>query len=132
MGKVGKFFSNSLTGLKKGATKVWNFGKNAVGKVGHVLRPMADVAEKVGGVMRALPGKAGMIGSLIQGGASAIKNITNMLPDSKAKTMIEKSIDKGVDTGQRILNKGVDVVNRVNDKTQPWINSGINITRKLF
>ena len=132
MGKVGKFFSNSLGGLKRGATKVWSFGKNVVGKAGHVLRPMADVAEKVGSVMRALPGKAGMIGSLIQGGASAIKNITNMLPDSKAKTMIEQSIDKGVDTGQRILNKGVDVVNRVNDKTQPWINSGINITRKLF
>ena len=132
MGKIGKFFSNSLGGLKKGATKVWSFGKNVVGKVGHVLRPIANVAEKVGGVMKALPGKAGMIGSLIQGGASAIKNITGLLPDSKAKTMIEQSIDKGVDTGQKIINKGADVLNKVNNKTQPWIDAGVNITRKLF
>ena len=132
MGKVGKFFSNSLSGLKKGATKVWNFGRNTVGKVGHVLRPMANIAEKVGGVMSALPGKAGMIGSLIHGGASALKNITGMLPDSKAKTMIDQSINKGVNTSQRLLNKGVDVINNVNQKTQPWINAGVNITRKLF
>ena len=132
MGKVGKFFSNSLSGLKKGATEVWNFSRNTVGKVGHVLRPMANIAEKVGGVMSALPGKAGMIGSLIQNGASAVKNITGLLPDSKAKTMIEQSIDRGVDTSQRLLNRGADVINRVNGKTQPWINAGVNITRKLF
>ena len=132
MGKVGKFFSNALSGLKKGATKVWNFSRNAVGKVGHVLRPIANVAEKVGGVMRALPGKAGMIGSLIQGGASVVKNITNMLPDSRAKTMIEQSIDKGVDTGNRLLNRGADAINNVNNKVQPWLDAGVNITRKLF
>ena len=46
--------------------------------------------------------------------------------------MIEQSIDRGVDTSQRLLNRGADVINRVNGKTQPWINAGVNITRKLF
>ena len=131
MGKIGKFFSKVFEGVKKGATKVWNFGKKVVEKTGRVLRPAADIASKIGGFMKFLPGKAGKIGELLHGGASAIKKYTSLLPDSKAKTMIEQSIDKGVDTGQKLLNKGADVMNKVNDKAQPWIDSGVNISRKL-
>jgi len=131
MGKIGKFFKKLAGGIKKGATKVWNFGKTAVQKVGHVLRPLADVAEKVGGLMSNLPGKAGMIGTGLAAGGSTVKTITDMLPDSKAKTKIEEALNKGLDTGQQWINKGTDVLNKVNNKAQPWIHAGVDISRKL-
>ena len=131
MGKVGRFFKKLWGGVKKGTTKVWNFGKKAVQKVGHVLRPVADVAEKVGGLMSNLPGKAGLIGTGLAAGGSTIKTITDMLPESKAKTKIEEAISKGVDTGQQWINKGTGIINDVNNKVQPWIHSGVNIGRKL-
>ena len=131
MGKIGKFFKKLWGGVKKGATKVWNFGKKAVQKVGHVLRPVADVAEKVGGMMSNLPGKAGLIGTGLAAGGSTVKAITDMLPESKAKTKIEEAINKGVDTGQQWINKGTGLINDVNNKVQPWIKSGVDISRKI-
>ena len=131
MGKVGRFFKKLWGGVKKGATKVWGFGKKVVQKVGHVLRPVADVAEKVGGLMSNLPGKAGLIGTGLAAGGSTVKTIADMLPDSKAKTKIEEAISKGVDTGQQWINKGTGIINDVNNKVQPWIHSGVKIGRKI-
>ena len=88
MGRIGKFFNNTINGVKKWATKIWNFGNNVVSKVGHVLKPVASIAEKVGGVMSALPGKAGLIGTALAKGGSVVRNITSLLPDSTAKTKI--------------------------------------------
>lgn len=131
MGKVGKFFKKVWGGIKKGATKVWDFGKKAVQKVGHVLRPVADVAEKVGGVMSNLPGKAGLIGTGLAAGGATVKTITDMLPDSKAKTKIEEAINKGVDTGQNAVNRFSEGLTQFNNKAQPWIRSGVDISRKI-
>lgn len=131
MGKVGKFFKKLWGGVKKGATKVWNVGKNVVQKVGHVLRPVADVAEKVGGLMSNLPGKAGLIGTGLAAGGSTVKTLADMLPDSKAKDKINEAINKGVDTGQKWINKGSEVINNVNNKVQPWIKSGVDISRHI-
>ena len=131
MGKIGRFFKKIGQGIKKGATKVWNFGKKAVEKVGRVLRPVADVAEKVGGMMSNLPGKAGLIGTGLAAGGSTVKTLTDMLPNSKAKDKINEAINKGLDTGQNAVNKFSEGLTQFNNKTQPWIRSGVDISRKI-
>ena len=131
MGKFVEFFKKIGRGIKKGATKVWNWTKGAVSKVGKILRPVADIAAKVGGSMSALPGKAGAIGTGLAAGGSAVKAITDLLPDSEAKNKINESINKAVDTGQSIVNNGAQVIQRFNDKAQPWISSGVQIANKL-
>ena len=131
MGKFIDFFKRIGRGIKQGATKVWDWTKNAVGKVGNFLRPISDVAAKIGGAMSMLPGKAGAIGTGLAAGGTAIKSITDMLPNSEAKEKINNAIDKAVDTGQGYINKGVDFMNNVNNKVQPWINSGVDITRRI-
>ena len=131
MGKFLNFFRKIGSGIKKGATKVWNWTQNAVQKVSKIARPIADIAAKVGGAMSALPGKAGAIGTGLAAGGETIKSITDMLPDSAAKNKINESINRAVDTGQGYINKGIDFMNNVNNKAQPWINSGVNITRRI-
>ena len=131
MGKFVNFFKRIGSGIKKGATKVWNWSKNAVGKVGNFLRPIADTAAKIGGAMSMLPGKAGAIGTGLAAGGTAIKNITDMLPNSAAKDKINNAIDKAVDTGQGYINKGIDYMNNINNKVQPWIDSGVKISRTI-
>ena len=131
MGKFANFFKKIGKGIKKGVTKVWNFGKKVVEKAGKIARPVADVVSKVGGAMSALPGKAGAIGTGLAAGGSAVKAITDLLPDSQAKTKINESINKVVDTGQNAINKGVGYMNNFNDKAQPWIKSSEQIIRKI-
>ena len=131
MGKIGRFFKKLWGGIKKGATKVWDFGKRVVGKVGHVLRPVADVAAKIGGAMSNLPGKAGAIGTGLAAGGATVKTITDLLPESKAKDKINEAINKGVDTGQQYIAKGADALTKINDKVQPWIKSGVDISRRI-
>ena len=131
MGKFGNFVKNISSGIKKGATKVWEVGRNTVQKVGKVIKPAAEIAAKVGGFMSMLPGKAGLVGKLISTGGEAVKRYTNMLPDSKAKDKINESINKVVDTGQNVVNRASEGIQRFNNITQPWINSGVNIARQL-
>lgn len=131
MGKFANFFKKIGAGIKKGATKVWNFGKKVVSKVGKVIRPIADIASKVGGIMSSLPGKAGLIGTGLAAGGSAVKGLVEMLPDSQAKTKLNEVINKGVDTGQNLIARGAAAMNNVNNKVQPWLNSGVNISRAI-
>jgi len=128
---IGSFFKKVWGGIKKGATKVYDFGKKVVGKVGHVLRPITDIASKVGGFMSMLPGKAGKIGQGLAAGGQAIKTLTGMLPESQAKQKIESAIDRGLDTGQRYLKEGTDRVTQISDRVQPWIRSGVQIGRTI-
>ena len=131
MGKFANFFKKIGKGIKKGATKVWNWSKGAVQKVGKILRPAAEVASKVGGAMSALPGKAGAIGTGLAAGGETIKSITNMLPDSQAKTKINEAIDKGINAGQDYLHKGIVNIQGANNKLLPWLNSGVNIANRV-
>jgi len=131
MGRIKNFFKKIGQGIKNGATKVYNFGKGVVQKVGHVLRPVADIAEKVGGVMSALPGKAGMIGSGLAAGGATVKTITDLLPESKAKTKLNEALDKTLNKGQEYINKGAGIINDINNKTQPWLKAGTDISRKI-
>ena len=131
MGKFGNFFRKIGEGIKKGATKVWDWSKNAVQKVAKVVRPAADIASKFGGFMRVLPGKFGKFGELIHKGGEYAKGITNLLPNSEAKNKINEAIDKGINTGQNFINKASDGVQRFNNISQPWINSGVDIARHI-
>ena len=131
MGKFANFFKKIGSGIKQGATKVWDWTRNALHKVGKITRPLADVAAKVGGTMSALPGKAGSIGTGLAAGGEAVKAITDMLPNSAAKDKINESINKGLDTGQQYINKGIDFMNNVNNKALPWINAGVNISNAI-
>ena len=131
MGKFVNFFKKIGRGIKKGATKVWDWTKNAAQKVGKVIRPVADIAAKIGGAMSALPGKAGAIAKGLAYGANTIKGLTNMLPDSQAKTKINEAINKGVDTGQNAVNRFSEGLTQFNNKAQPWINAGVDISRKI-
>ena len=131
MGKFANFFKKIGRGIKRGATKVWDWTRNALHKVGKITRPLADVAAKVGGTMSALPGKAGSIGTGLAAGGEAVKAITDMLPNSAAKDKINESINKGLDTGQQYINKGIDFMNNVNNKALPWINAGVNISNAI-
>ena len=131
MGRIGRFFKKVWNGVKKGATKVWNFGKNVVQKVAQVARPVAEVAQNIGGALSALPGKAGLIGTGLAAGGAAVKGITNMLPDSAAKNKINESITKVVDTGQNAVNKFSEGLQQFNNKAQPWINSGVKIANRV-
>ena len=131
MGKFGQFFRKIGEGIKKGATKVFDWSRNAVQKVAKVIRPAADIASKFGGLMRLVPGKFGKFGDLIYKGSEYAKGITNMLPNSKAKDKINEAIDKGVNSGQNLINKASEGVQRFNNITQPWIDSGVNIARHI-
>ena len=131
MGKIGKFFKKVWGGVKKGATKVWDVGKKVVEKAGHVLRPAADIAEKAGKFMSILPGKFGKFGQALDGGGRAIKTMTDMLPDSQAKTKLNEYIDNGINKGHSAIDRGKSILNDVNNKTQPWIRSGVDITRHI-
>ena len=131
MGKFGDFFKKVWTGIKKGATKVWDFGKGAVQKIGHLLRPAADIAGKVGGFLSMLPGKAGKFGKLFESGGKAVKTITDMLPESQAKTKIQDALDKGIDTGQRYIKQGTEKLTQFSDKVHPWRDSGTRIARTI-
>ena len=131
MGKIKNFFRKIGEGIKKGATKVWNWSKNVVQKVAKIARPVADVASKVGGAMSALPGKAGAIGTGLAAGGETIKQITDLLPNSTAKDKINNAIDKGLDTGQQFINRGALFATNLNNKFQPWINATSNIANKV-
>ena len=131
MGKFGQFFKNALDGAKRGATKIWNAGSNIVQKVSKVARPAVELASKFGGFMKNLPGKAGEIGDMINRGANAIKNITDLLPNSEAKNKINNAIDRGKDYSQNVINRATEGINRFNNITQPWINSAKQISNYL-
>ena len=131
MGKFANFFKRASEGIKNGATKVWNWGKNAVQKVGKVVKPAAEIAGKIGNFLSVLPGKAGLLGKGLAYGANAIRGITNMLPDSEAKTKINEYIDKGERFGTNTVDKVRKVTENINRKAQPWINSGVNIANHL-
>ena len=131
MGKIKEFFKKIGRGIKKGATKAWDWTRGAIQKVAKIARPVADIASKVGGAMSALPGKAGAIGTGMAAGGEAIKSITDLLPDSAAKNKINESINKGLDTGQQDLNKGIEFINNVNNKALPWIDAGGKIANKI-
>ena len=131
MGKFGNFFKNVWGGIKKGATKVWDVGKTTVKKVGHILRPAADIAGKIGGFMRMLPGKAGEFGKALHRGGEYLKGLTNMLPDGEAKKKIQGAIDDGVNKGDQFINRGTEKMNQLNGKVQPWIDSGTRIARTV-
>ena len=131
MGRIGRFFKKVWGGIKKGATKVWDVSKNVIQKVAKIARPVADVAQNIGGALSALPGKAGLIGTGLAAGGAAVKGITNMLPDGAAKDKINESIDKVVDTGQNAVNKVSEGIQRFNNVAQPWINSGVRIANKV-
>lgn len=131
MGKFGEFLKFIGRGIKKGATKMWNMGKNAFKKAGELIRPAADMASKIRDGLNVLPSKADQVRKLINTGGETIKGLTDLLPESQAKKKINEAIDRGIDTGQRYLNQGVEHLNNFNQMAQPWINSGIDISRKI-
>jgi len=128
---IGSFFKGLWGGIKKGATKVYDFGKKVVQKAGHVLRPVTDIASKIGGFMSMLPGKAGKFGQLFKRGGDAVRTITDMLPESQAKEKIQSALDKGMDTGQRFIQQGTEKITQISDRVQPWIRSGVQIGRTV-
>ena len=128
---IGSFFKKVWGGIKKGATKVWDVGKTVVTKAGHVLRPITDIAGKVGGVLSMLPGKAGTIAKGITAAGAGVKALTDMLPDSQAKSKIQTALDKGMDTGQRLIKQGTDKLTQLDAYAQPWIRSGVQIGRAV-
>ena len=132
MGRIGRFFKNIWNGVKNGATKVWNFGKNVVApKIVKVIKKIPEIVDKVTGITSLIPGKAGLVSSLINRGANAVKGLTDMLPDGQAKTKINEAINKGVDTGQNIIDKGTNAITNITNKAQPWLNTATNISRRL-
>ena len=132
MGRIGRFFKNIWNGVKNGATKVWNFGKNVVApKVVKVIKKIPEIVDKVTGITSLIPGKAGLISSFINRGANAIKGLTDMLPDGQAKTKINDAINKSVDTGQNIIDKGTNAITNITNKAQPWLDAAKNISNGL-
>ena len=132
MGRIGRFFKNIWNGVKNGATKVWNFGKNVVApKVVKVIKKIPEIVDKVTGITSLIPGKAGLVSSFINRGANAIKGLTDMLPDGQAKTKINEAINKGVDTGQNIIDKGTNAITNITNKAQPWLNAASNISNHI-
>jgi len=128
---IGSFFKKVWSGVKHGATKVWDFGKKVVEKGGRILRPAIDIARKAAGFMSMLPGKAGKFGEMFKRGTDFAKHLTDMLPDSQAKKKIEEAIDKGSDNGQRYIQQATDKITQFNDRVQPWLRSGVQIGEKV-
>lgn len=132
MGKFLNFFKNIGQGIKRGATKVVDFVKNkAAPAIGRIVRPAIDIASKVGGFMSVLPGKFGKYGELFHKGADAVREITNLLPNSQAKDKINDAVNTIDDGGGSLINKAQQGIERFNNITQPWLNSGINIARRI-
>ena len=125
------FFRNAWNGAKTGATKVFNGLRKGAEFVGRVAKPIGTLASTAGSILGVLPGKIGEFGKLINRGGDAIKSITNLLPNSDVKDKINHALDKGLDYGQRTINKGQNFINDVNNKAQPWLTSIPQITDRL-
>ena len=131
MGRIKSFFSKVGEGVKRGATKVFQFGKGIVEKSGHIIRPAVDIAGKVSGVLSHLPGTVGTVGKAFSKGIDYVKGITNMLPNSKAKDIINSATNKIDDKGRSLIDKGQRYAIDVKNKTIPWVDAGIGIVKKV-
>ena len=55
----------------------------------------------------------------------------DLLPDSKANEKINEYYNKGESKVNEYYNKGGGLINNVNNKVQPWIRAGGDISRRL-
>jgi len=131
MGKFGNFFKKIGQGIKKGATKIWDGAKKVIPRVVDVVKRLPEYADKAGRVLSLLPGKAGMLGQLIHQGGQFVKPLIDKLPDGRAKEKIQQYSDKVIDKGENAVNKFSRGLNDFNNKAQPWIRAGGDISRSI-
>ena len=128
MGKFSNFVKNVGRGIKKGATKLWSFGKNAVEKAGKVIRPIAKVVNTITGYTKNLPGAIGWVSGLLNKGSEGVKNIIDMLPDSAAKNKLDEYRNRVENKGHELIDRGKNIVNKVT----PWTNAAHKISEKIL
>ena len=131
MGKFTDFFKGIGRGIKRGATKIYNGVTKVVPKVVDVIKRAPEYVDKAGRILSLLPGKYGKIGDLIHKGSQFVKPMIDVLPDSKAKEKINEYYNKGESKVNEYYNKGGELINNVNNKVQPWLRAGGDISRRL-
>ena len=131
MGKFTDFFKKIGQGIKKGATKIWDGAKKVIPRVVDVVKRLPDYADKAGRVLSLLPGKFGKFGRLIHQGGEFVKPLINQLPDGKAKEKIQQFTDNAINKGENAVNKFSQGLNEFNNKAQPWIKAGGDISRSV-
>ena len=128
---INTFFRKVWNGTKTGATKVWSGLKKGAEFVGRVSKPIANMASTAGQILSVLPGKAGDFGRALNSGVNAVKGIINMLPNSGVKDKLNNAIESGAGYVNDKIDKGKGLVEDLNRKAQPWIQSSSQIADRI-
>ena len=117
IGRIAKVFK----GGGRLAKNVINKGRQIIGKVSPFIKKGFEFAQKIPGLINNAKKKKEQI-------SDDIKGVVDKLPNSKIKDKIQTIVDKGDQAVGRVIDKGKEISNQA----MPWINSGYEISRKIY
>jgi len=116
-----KDFFGKIAGKVRNAGRwVADKAKQGISFVGRVAKPVLNVVSQVLNAAKYLPGKLGAISKLASPLVNVINGFIDKLPSGRAKDKMQEITNKGKEAIDSVERGSRDIVNRFNEKVQPY------------